>query len=62
MEKEVVILSTTVTSGGGGGFAADAQRLNVALTRAKRHLLLVGSADAMGRASHVFADILQHCR
>ncbi len=40
MEKAVIILSTAVTRA--GAFASDARRLNVALTRAKRHLIIVG--------------------
>ena len=40
MEKAVIILSTAVTRA--GAFASDARRLNVALTRAKRHLMIVG--------------------
>ena len=40
MEKAVIVLSTAVTRA--GAFASDARRLNVALTRAKRHLIIVG--------------------
>jgi AAA domain len=40
MEKAVVILSTAVTRA--GSFVSDARRLNVALTRAKRHMIIVG--------------------
>ena len=39
LEKPVIILSTAVTRP--GSFVGDAQRLNVALTRAKHHLILV---------------------
>ena len=45
MEKEVIILSVTLSRG--GAFASDQQRLNVALTRARRHLILTGSAQAV---------------
>lgn len=40
MEKAVIILSTAVTRT--GAFASDARRLNVALSRAKQHLFIVG--------------------
>jgi hypothetical protein len=39
LEKPVIILSTAVTRA--GAFVADPHRLNVALTRAKNHLILV---------------------
>jgi superfamily I DNA and/or RNA helicase len=40
-EKEVIVLS--LCGGGGGAFASD-ERLNVALTRAKRHLIVLGDS------------------
>ena len=42
MEKAAIVLSLTVARA--GAFAADAQRLNVALTRARHHLIIVGAA------------------
>ena len=42
MEKAAIVLSLTVARA--GAFAADAQRLNVALTRARHHLFIVGAA------------------
>ena len=41
LEKPVIIVSTAVTRP--GNFVGDAQRLNVALTRAKHHLIMVNS-------------------
>lgn len=49
-EKEVVILSCVRSSRHGGiGFLADPRRLNVALTRAKRGLIVIGDRDTLSR-------------
>ena len=63
-EKEIIILSTTVTRASSAGFASDCQRLNVALTRARRHLIVVGCSSALGNipAAPAFAHILRVCR
>ena len=45
MEKDVIILSTAVTRQ--TAFAADVQRLNVAITRARHHLLLIGCSATL---------------
>ncbi len=45
-EADVVIIST-VRSGGKVGFLSEARRINVALTRAKTGLILVGSVQTM---------------
>lgn len=45
MEKDVIVLTTAITRP--TAFAADGQRLNVALTRARHHLLLVGCGPAL---------------
>lgn len=47
-EKEVVILATTTTNPR-SEFCSDAARLNVALTRARRHLLVVGAASVLSQ-------------
>ncbi|KAK9809918.1 hypothetical protein WJX72_001732 [[Myrmecia] bisecta] len=61
MEKEVIVLSTTITRAS-GAFAADVHRLNVALTRARSHLIVVGSAPAVQGTAPAFAQILTRCR
>ena len=45
-EKDVIILATVRSSG--VGFSSCPHRLNVALTRAKRHLIIVGAEKALG--------------
>jgi hypothetical protein len=47
-EKEVIILATTTTNPH-SEFCSDAARLNVALTRARRHLLVVGAASVLSQ-------------
>ncbi|KFM22807.1 DNA-binding protein SMUBP-2 [Auxenochlorella protothecoides] len=51
-EKEAVVISCVRSSGGeaggaGVGFLADARRMNVAVTRARRHCALVGDGDTL---------------
>ena len=60
-EKDVIILTTVVT-GNNAFFASDSQRLNVALTRARRHLVVVGCADALQAAGPAFCRILEASR
>ena len=59
-EKEVMVLS--LCGGGGGPFATEA-RLNVALTRAKRHLIVLGdSRDPSAREEEAWRLCLQTAR
>ena len=60
-EKDIIILTTVIT-GHNALFASDAQRLNVALTRARRHLVVVGCADALQAAGPAFCRILEASR
>jgi len=48
-EADLVVLSTVRAGGGVGGlgFVADARRANVALSRAREAMIVVGSADAL---------------
>ncbi|CAD7702262.1 unnamed protein product [Ostreobium quekettii] len=57
MEKDVIILTTSVTSP--GPFCSDNRRLNVALTRARHHLVLVGHVPALRQTSRVFSEVLE---
>ncbi len=52
-ENEAIVVSLTRSNGEGEvGFLADIRRMNVAITRARRHLLLVG--DSATVSSHAF--------
>jgi DNA replication ATP-dependent helicase Dna2 len=46
--KEVIIVSFVATGDLSGPIYDDPRRINVALTRAKKSLVLVGDADALG--------------
>lgn len=48
-------------SNAGIGFLADARRQNVALTRAKRALWVLGRADTL-QCSEPWAAFISHCR
>lgn len=62
-ERDLIILSTTATRpGSSASFVSDSQRLNVALTRARCHLVVVGAASVMKQAAPAFSHVLQWCR
>jgi hypothetical protein len=49
-EKEAIIISMVRSSESGGvGFLSDARRMNVAVTRARRHCALVCDSETVGR-------------
>ena len=56
-EKEAVVISLVRSNGNGQiGFLGETRRMNVALTRAKRKLIVIG--DSATIASHPFYDRL----
>lgn len=55
-EKEAILVSLTRAGAGQIGFLSDLRRINVALTRARRHLLVVG--DSATLAAHPFYERL----
>ncbi|CAM9114212.1 unnamed protein product [Scytosiphon promiscuus] len=60
-EKEVIILSAVRSNRGGRvGFLADWRRLNVAITRARRGVIVVGDPDTLKRDRH-WRAFLQWC-
>ncbi|GMH36180.1 hypothetical protein BSKO_04048 [Bryopsis sp. KO-2023] len=58
MEKDIIILSTSITQP--GPFCSDGQRLNVALTRGKNHMVLVGCLPALQRTSGVLNEFISN--
>lgn len=58
-DKQCIVLSLVRSneSSGAGGLLQDWRRVNVAITRAKTKLILVGCATALGQ-SHLFAEML----
>ncbi|NXY48452.1 ZGRF1 protein, partial [Ceuthmochares aereus] len=58
-EKEVIVLSCVRTKQ--MGFIDSEKRMNVALTRAKRHLLIVGNLACLSR-NRLWGRVIQHCK
>lgn len=60
MEKDIILLATTITHA--GAFATDAQRVNVALTRARHHLIVLGCSQVLRTSSPAFRLLLSSCQ
>lgn len=60
MEKDIILLATTITHA--GAFATDAQRVNVALTRARHHLIVLGCSQVLRTSSSAFRLLLSSCQ
>jgi len=59
-EKEVVLISLVRSNTQGEvGFLGDTRRMNVAMTRAKRRLIVIGDGSTLGRNSF-FKEWIQH--
>ncbi|XP_047071019.1 uncharacterized protein LOC124679269 [Lolium rigidum] len=62
-EDDVIILSTVRSNGRGAvGFLADNQRTNVALTRARHCLWIVGDANTLSKSGTVWTDIVDDAK
>jgi len=59
-ERDVIIISCVRGGGGGIGFLQDRQRLNVALTRAKYSLVVVGNMGTLRSASEMWAELVSN--
>lgn len=60
-EKEAVIISLVRSNPEGEiGFLADVRRMNVAMTRARRKLLIIGNSATLS-AHPFYQDLLGHC-
>lgn len=61
-EKEAIVLSLVRSNSDGQvGFLADARRLNVAVTRARRHVCVVGDSATLAN-DPVLANLIEHCQ
>ncbi|NXG74259.1 ZGRF1 protein, partial [Baryphthengus martii] len=58
-EKEIIVLSCVRTRH--VGFIDSEKRMNVALTRAKRHLLIVGNLACLSR-NRLWGRVIRHCK
>ncbi|NP_001414630.1 zinc finger, GRF-type containing 1 [Rattus norvegicus] len=58
-EKEIIILSCVRTRQ--VGFIDSEKRMNVALTRGRRHLLIIGSLSCL-RKNQLWGRVIQHCK
>jgi len=59
-ERDIIIISCVRGGGGGIGFLQDRQRLNVALTRAKYSLVVVGNMGTLRGASEMWTELLDN--
>ena len=60
-EKEIIIISTVRSNDNGNiGFLSDLRRLNVAITRAKRKLIIIGNKDTL-KTNPTYERLVNFC-
>eukprot|EP00158_Paraphelidium_tribonemae_P008547 Partr_v1_DN28607_c3_g1_i5_m49575 putative tRNA-splicing endonuclease positive len=60
-EKDVILLSTVRANGKTVGFTDDHSRLNVALSRAKRNLIIFGNCDTLSNSA-TWRSVVDYCK
>jgi len=60
-EKDIIIISC-VRSGSSIGFLSEGERLNVAITRAKRSLIILGNINTFERKSNMWKQLIEDAR
>lgn len=58
-ERDVVIVCVTQSKPSLGAHVSNLRRVNVAITRARRHLIVTGGCDVL-RGVHPWAEIAEH--
>ena len=60
-ERDIMVIGLTRSNAAGEvGFLGEHRRMNVAMTRARMHLLVVGDSATLG-SDTFYADFIQHC-
>lgn len=61
-EKEIILISTVRSNKWGNiGFLSDLRRLNVAITRAKKKLIIIGNAETLSH-NPTYRRLIDYCR